>query len=106
MTKTVCHFEEGDFLVVDHQKSHTLRPVIDGQDYLISRISWTCEYIDSDQSCPYQEELLKTQNQNTKFIPSDYLNENSKVKYTMTLETANKDSETGFDKLTDCSISL
>ena len=106
MTKTVCHFEEGDFLVVDQQKSHTLRPVIDGQDYIISRTTWTCEYIDSDQSCPYQEGLPTTQIQTTKFIPSGYLTENSKIKYTMTLETANVDSETGFDKLTDCSISL
>ena len=28
-TKTTCHFEAGDFLVVDSKKSHTLMPVIE-----------------------------------------------------------------------------
>ena len=42
--------------------------------------------------------------QTTKIIapgPSD-----RKTKYTLTLETANEDSATGFDKLTECSITL
>ena len=45
-TKTICHFEAGDFTVVDPKKSHSLRPVIEGQDLLISRTSWHCELID------------------------------------------------------------
>ena len=41
-----------------------------------------------------------------KFVPANYLLQEQIIKYTMTLETVNAESETGFDKLTDCSISL
>ena len=95
--------------MIDHQKRHILKPVIDGQDYLISRTTWQCEYIDSEdqeEDCPYMEDEPTTLIQTTKFIPADYSPPDRKMKYTLTLETANEDSTTGFDKLTECSITL
>ena len=73
---------------------------------LISRTSWKCEVIDSTLSCPEQAIEPSSMIQNTKFIPADYLRENETIRYTLSLETANEASETGFDVLTDCSITL
>ena len=51
-TKTLCHFEEGDFMLVDPSISHTLRPVIQGQEDIITRITWKCNIVTSAAPCP------------------------------------------------------
>ena len=51
-TKTVCHFEEGDTLLVDPSSSRRLKPVIQGQRNLVERTRWLCEIQGSNSGCP------------------------------------------------------
>lgn len=65
-----------------------------------------CEVVDSGLPCPYQENQPTTAIQTTKFVPPNYLEEDKIYKYTMTLEATNEASDTGYDQITECSISL
>ena len=86
MTKTTCHFETGDFTVVDPMKSHTLKPAIDGQNQLISKTSWQCEIVgEKSQPCPQVDSEPSSEIQTTRFIPADYLPLEQIIKYTLTL---------------------
>ena len=94
-------------MVVDPTKTHTLKPAIDGQNQLISKTSWQCEIVgEENQPCPEQENEPSSHIQTTKFIPANYLPSEQIIKYTLTLHTVNTESETGYDTLKDCSISL
>ena len=72
-------------MLVDPSLSHTLRPVIQGQDNIISRITWKCDIVTSFTPCPDFEEP-KTEFESTRLVPEGYLPSDSIVRFTMTLE--------------------
>ena len=91
-------------MLVDPSISHTLRPIIQGQEDIITRITWKCNIVTSAAPCP-DFDAPETDFETTRIVPGDsYLPSDSIIRFIMSLEAKNSDGNV--EDLASCSIDL